>query len=73
MMHCCEILPQGLLKSPGSTLGIKHPRVSEGFATLPPYVGIVTALSNGNFIGNFITVTEAKRIAIGYIFTVTEA
>jgi hypothetical protein len=42
MMHCCEILPQGLLKSPGSTLGIEHPRVPEGFATLP---GVLTKSS----------------------------
>jgi hypothetical protein len=42
MMHCCEILPQGLLKSPGSTLVIKHPRVPEGFASL---LGVLTKSS----------------------------
>jgi hypothetical protein len=38
-MNCCDILPQGLLKSPGSTLGRKQPRVPVGFATLP---GVLT-------------------------------
>jgi hypothetical protein len=41
-VRCCEVLPQGLLKSPGSTLGIEHPRVPEGFATFP---GVLTKSS----------------------------
>jgi hypothetical protein len=42
MMRCSDILPQGLLKSPGLTLGIEHYRVPEGFATLP---GVLTKSS----------------------------
>jgi hypothetical protein len=42
MMRCRDILSQGLLKSPGLTLGIEHPRVPEGFATLP---GVLTKSS----------------------------
>jgi hypothetical protein len=35
LMHCFDILPWGLLIYQGPSLGRKHPRVPEGFATLP--------------------------------------
>ncbi len=44
-MNCCDILLQGLLKFPGTSLGRKHPRVPEGFATLPGCCGYSPACS----------------------------